>query len=76
MGNAQAEDEVALFERDMKEFWIQFKISYGTEQNNQTSALRDLCKETIEALSGKKAKGSMFVLTLLFASYHQTSSDN
>uniref|UniRef100_H0ZB66 Kinetochore protein SPC25 n=1 Tax=Taeniopygia guttata TaxID=59729 RepID=H0ZB66_TAEGU len=51
MGNAQAEDEVALFEKDMKEFWIQFKISYGTEQNNQTSALRDLCKETLEALA-------------------------
>ncbi|NXW72949.1 kinetochore protein Spc25 [Hirundo rustica] len=56
MGNAQAEDEVTLFERDMKEFWIQFKISYGTEQNNQTSALRDLCKETIEALSEKWSK--------------------
>ncbi|XP_053838921.1 kinetochore protein Spc25 isoform X1 [Vidua macroura] len=56
MGNAQAEDEVALFERDMKEFWIQFKISYGTEQNNQTSALRDLCKETLEALSEKWSK--------------------
>ncbi|NWR43591.1 SPC25 protein, partial [Regulus satrapa] len=48
-----AEDEVALFERDMKEFWVQFKISYGTEQNNQTSALRDLCKGTIEVLSEK-----------------------
>ncbi|XP_066178956.1 kinetochore protein Spc25 [Sylvia atricapilla] len=53
MSNAQAEDEVSLFEKDMKEFWIQFKISYGTEQNNQTSALRDLCKQTIEALSKK-----------------------
>ncbi|KAI1237197.1 hypothetical protein IHE44_0014455 [Lamprotornis superbus] len=56
MGNPQAEDEVALFEKDMKEFWIQLKISYGTEQNNQTSALRDLCKETIEALSEKWSK--------------------
>uniref|UniRef100_A0A8C3RJF2 Kinetochore protein SPC25 n=1 Tax=Cyanoderma ruficeps TaxID=181631 RepID=A0A8C3RJF2_9PASS len=56
MSNAQAEDEVSLFEKDMKEFWIQFKISYGTEQNNQTSALRDLCKETIEALSEKWSK--------------------
>ncbi|NXR41045.1 SPC25 protein, partial [Zosterops hypoxanthus] len=51
-----AEDEVSLFEKDMKEFWIQFKMSYGTEQNNQTSALRDLCKETIEALSEKWSK--------------------
>ncbi|NXO26530.1 SPC25 protein, partial [Cisticola juncidis] len=51
-----AEDEVTLFERDMKEFWIQFKISYGTEQNNQTSALRDLCKKTVEALSKKWSK--------------------
>ncbi|XP_014746403.1 PREDICTED: kinetochore protein Spc25 [Sturnus vulgaris] len=56
MGNPQAEDEVALFEKDMKEFWIQLKISYGTEQNNQTSALRDLCKETIVALSEKWSK--------------------
>lgn len=55
MGNAEAEDEATLFEREMKEFWIQFKISYGTEQSNQTSALTDLCKETVEALSGKKA---------------------
>ncbi|NWS86114.1 SPC25 protein, partial [Toxostoma redivivum] len=51
-----AEDEVALFEKDMKEFWMQLKISYGTEQNSQTSALRDLCKETIEALSEKWSK--------------------
>uniref|UniRef100_A0A8D2QLP3 Kinetochore protein SPC25 n=1 Tax=Zosterops lateralis melanops TaxID=1220523 RepID=A0A8D2QLP3_ZOSLA len=56
MSNAPAEDEVSLFEKDMKEFWIQFKMSYGTEQNNQTSALRDLCKETIEALSEKWSK--------------------
>lgn len=76
MSNAPAEDEVSLFEKDMKEFWIQFKMSYGTEQNNQTSALRDLCKETIEALSGKKAQDSVVLLTLLLASYHQTSSDN
>ncbi|NWV25245.1 SPC25 protein, partial [Origma solitaria] len=47
------EDEITPFEKDMKEFWIQFKISYGTEQINQTSALRDSCKETIEALTEK-----------------------
>ncbi|XP_041897646.1 kinetochore protein Spc25 isoform X2 [Corvus kubaryi] len=56
MSSAQTEDEITLFERDMKEFWIQFKISYSTEQINQTSALRDLCKETIEALSEKWSK--------------------
>ncbi|KAM3667909.1 kinetochore protein Spc25 [Ammospiza nelsoni] len=56
MGNAPAEDEVTLLERDMKEFWNQFKFSYGTEQNNQTSALRDLCKETLEALAEKWSK--------------------
>ncbi|XP_057227703.1 kinetochore protein Spc25 [Malurus melanocephalus] len=56
MGNEQTEDEISLFERDMKEFWIQFKISYGTEQINQTLALRDSCKETIEALSEKWSK--------------------
>ncbi|NXQ45739.1 SPC25 protein, partial [Catharus fuscescens] len=56
MGNAQEEDEVTLFEKEMKEFWIQLKISYGTEQSNQTSALTDLCKETVEALSEKWSK--------------------
>ncbi|XP_005049440.1 PREDICTED: kinetochore protein Spc25 [Ficedula albicollis] len=56
MGNAQEEDEVTLLERDMKEFWIQLKISHGTEQSNQTSALRDLYKETVEALSEKWSK--------------------
>ncbi|NXD37081.1 SPC25 protein, partial [Copsychus sechellarum] len=56
MGNAQAEDEVTLLERDMKEFWIQLKISHGTEQSNQTSALRDLYRETVEALSEKWSK--------------------
>ncbi|XP_064574195.1 kinetochore protein Spc25 [Zonotrichia leucophrys gambelii] len=56
MGNAPAEDEVTLLERDMKEFWNQFKFSYGTEQNNQTSALRDLCTETLEALAEKWSK--------------------
>ncbi|NWZ77544.1 SPC25 protein, partial [Poecile atricapillus] len=51
-----AEDELTLFENDIKEFWIQFKISHGAEQNNQTSSLRDLCKDTIEALSEKWSK--------------------
>ncbi|NWW71124.1 SPC25 protein, partial [Climacteris rufus] len=50
------EDEITLFERDMKEFWIQFKVIYGTEQVNQTLALRDSCKETIESLSEKWSK--------------------
>ncbi|NWV39441.1 SPC25 protein, partial [Grantiella picta] len=50
------EDEIAPFERDMKEFWIQFKISYSTEQISQTSALRESCKEAIEALSEKWSK--------------------
>ncbi|NXU10624.1 SPC25 protein, partial [Pardalotus punctatus] len=50
------EDEITPFEKDMKEFWMQFKISYGTEQISQTSALRDLCKETIEALTEKWTK--------------------
>ncbi|NWI94246.1 SPC25 protein, partial [Pitta sordida] len=50
------EDEVTLFERDMKEFWIQFKSVYGTEQINQTLALRDSCKGFIEVLSEKWSK--------------------
>ncbi|NXM75741.1 SPC25 protein, partial [Serilophus lunatus] len=50
------EDEIALFERDMKEFWTQFKSVYGTEQINETLALRDSCKGSIEALSEKWSK--------------------
>ncbi|NXF07825.1 SPC25 protein, partial [Smithornis capensis] len=48
-----AEDEIALFEKDMKEFWTQFKSVHGTKQISQTLALRDSCKESIKALSEK-----------------------
>ncbi|NXI99061.1 SPC25 protein, partial [Psophia crepitans] len=47
------EDEIMLFEREMKEFWTKLKSIYGTEQINQTLALRDACKESIKALSEK-----------------------
>ncbi|NWI54948.1 SPC25 protein, partial [Calyptomena viridis] len=50
------EDEITLFERDMKEFWTQFKSVHGTEQITQTLALRDSCKGSIEALSEKWSK--------------------
>ncbi|KAF1516073.1 Kinetochore protein Spc25, partial [Eudyptes sclateri] len=50
------EDEIILFEREMKEFWTKLKSIYGTEQINQTSALRDSCKESIKALSEKWSK--------------------
>ncbi|NWU65771.1 SPC25 protein, partial [Pterocles burchelli] len=49
------EDEIILFEREMKEFWTKFKSIYGSEQISQTLALRDSCKESIKALSGKTA---------------------
>jgi len=55
MANIKTEDEIMLFEREMKEFWTKLKAVYGTEQINQTLALRDSCKESIKALSGKKA---------------------
>ncbi|NXL57450.1 SPC25 protein, partial [Chordeiles acutipennis] len=50
------EDEIMLFEREMKEFWIKLKSIYGPEQVNQTLALRDSCKESIKALSEKWSK--------------------
>ncbi|KAF1576509.1 UNVERIFIED_CONTAM: Kinetochore protein Spc25, partial [Eudyptes robustus] len=50
------EDEIILFEREMKEFWTKLKSIYGTEQINQTLALRDSCKESIKALSEKWSK--------------------
>ncbi|NXG79172.1 SPC25 protein, partial [Baryphthengus martii] len=51
-----AEDEILLFEREMKEFWTKLKSVYGTEQTSHTSALRDSCKESIKALSEKWSK--------------------
>ncbi|XP_072730287.1 kinetochore protein Spc25 isoform X2 [Ciconia boyciana] len=56
MANIKAEDEIILFEREMKEFWTKLKSIYGTEQINQTLALRDSCKESIKALSEKWSK--------------------
>ncbi|NXX88235.1 SPC25 protein, partial [Centropus bengalensis] len=50
------EDEILLFEREIKEFWVEFKSVYNTEQVNQTLALRDSCKESIKALSEKWSK--------------------
>lgn len=53
MANVKTEDEITLFEREMKEFWTKLKSVYGTEQISQTLALRDSCKESIKVLSGK-----------------------
>ncbi|NXU72654.1 SPC25 protein, partial [Oreotrochilus melanogaster] len=51
-----AEDEISLFEREMKEFWTKFKSIYGPEQINQILVLRDSCKESIKVLSEKWSK--------------------
>ncbi|XP_071603545.1 kinetochore protein Spc25 [Heliangelus exortis] len=56
MANIKAEDEISLFEREMKEFWTKFKSIYGPEQINQILVLRDSCKESIKALSEKWSK--------------------
>ncbi|KFO97091.1 kinetochore protein Spc25 [Calypte anna] len=56
MANIKAEDEISLFEREMKEFWTKFKSIYGPEQINQILVLRDSCKESINALSEKWSK--------------------
>ncbi|NXH20929.1 SPC25 protein, partial [Bucco capensis] len=50
------EDEIILFEREMKEFWTKLKSIYGTEQISQTLALKDSCKESIKVLSEKWSK--------------------
>ncbi|NXP47026.1 SPC25 protein, partial [Heliornis fulica] len=47
------EDEITVFEKEMKEFWTKLKSVCGTEQINQTLALRDSCVESIKALSEK-----------------------
>ncbi|NXW17492.1 SPC25 protein, partial [Circaetus pectoralis] len=56
MANVKTEDEIILFEREMKEFWTKLKSVYGTEQISQTLALRDSCKESIKVLSEKWSK--------------------
>lgn len=65
MANIKTEDEIVLFEREMKEFWTQLKSIYGTEQMNQTLALRDSCKESIKVLSGKKALCSCYFFQVI-----------
>jgi len=55
MSAVKTEDEITVVEREMKEFWTELKSVYGTEQINQTLALRDSCKESINVLSGKSA---------------------
>ncbi|KAM6421287.1 kinetochore protein Spc25 [Rhynochetos jubatus] len=56
MANTKTEDEITLFEKEMKEFWTKLKRIYGTDQINQTLALRDSCKDSIKALSEKWSK--------------------
>uniref|UniRef100_A0A8D0L0T5 Kinetochore protein SPC25 n=1 Tax=Strix occidentalis caurina TaxID=311401 RepID=A0A8D0L0T5_STROC len=56
MANVKTEDEIILFEKEMKDFWTKIKSIYGTEQISQTLALRDSCKESIKALSEKWSK--------------------
>ncbi|NXU48490.1 SPC25 protein, partial [Turnix velox] len=50
------EDELIFFEREMKDFWTTLKSIYGTQQINETLALRDSCKESIKMLSEKWSK--------------------
>uniref|UniRef100_A0A8C8SGZ7 Kinetochore protein SPC25 n=1 Tax=Pelusios castaneus TaxID=367368 RepID=A0A8C8SGZ7_9SAUR len=56
MSQIKAEDELILFEKEIKEFWTKFKSICGSEHINQTLGLRDSCKESIKALSEKWAK--------------------
>lgn len=59
MATVKAEDEITLVEREMKEFWAELKGVYGTEQLQQTLALRDSCKESMKVLSGEEAARSL-----------------
>lgn len=56
MSAVKTEDEITVVEREMKEFWTELKSVYGTEQINQTLALRDSCKESINVLSERWSK--------------------
>ncbi|XP_037254780.1 kinetochore protein Spc25 [Falco biarmicus] len=56
MANIKTEDEIILFEREMKEFWTKLKSIYDTELISETLALRDSCKESIKMLSEKWSK--------------------
>ncbi|XP_043361175.1 kinetochore protein Spc25 isoform X2 [Dermochelys coriacea] len=51
MSQIKTEDELILFEKEIKEFWTKFKSICGSEHINQTLGLRESCKESIKALS-------------------------
>ncbi|XP_050772259.1 kinetochore protein Spc25 isoform X3 [Gopherus flavomarginatus] len=56
MSQIKTEDELILFEKEIKEFWTKFKSICGSEHANQTLGLRESCKESIKALSEKWSK--------------------
>ncbi|XP_037768262.2 kinetochore protein Spc25 isoform X2 [Chelonia mydas] len=56
MSQIKTEDELILFEKEIKEFWTKFKSICGSEHINQTLGLRESCKESIKALSEKWSK--------------------
>ncbi|XP_053899231.1 kinetochore protein Spc25 isoform X2 [Malaclemys terrapin pileata] len=56
MSQIKTEDELILFEKEIKEFWTKFKSICGSEHVNQTLGLRESCKESIKALSEKWSK--------------------
>ncbi|XP_074857142.1 kinetochore protein Spc25 [Carettochelys insculpta] len=56
MSQIKTEDELILFEKEIKEFWTKFKRICGSEQINQTLGLRESLKESIKALSEKWSK--------------------
>nr|XP_006135838.1 kinetochore protein Spc25 isoform X1 [Pelodiscus sinensis] len=56
MSQMKTEDELILFEKEIKEFWTKFKSICGSEQINQVLGLRESCKESIKALSEKWSK--------------------
>lgn len=53
-------DELAMLEKDIKEFWTKFKTICCLEPIDQVLGLRDLWYESINSLSGKIISGLLF----------------
>lgn len=53
-------DELAMLEKDIKEFWTKFKTICCHEPIDQVLGLRDSWYESINNLSGKIISGLLF----------------
>ncbi|NWI64188.1 SPC25 protein, partial [Todus mexicanus] len=68
------EDEITLFEKEMKDFWPKLKSIYVSDQNTHALALRDSCKESIKVLTEKWSK-KLKEGDLMIDKFHEYSNE-